>query len=126
MQPKPFASNELFKVSLARGNFGFLNGKQSVLEDPYFSLEFVMKVLEETLASEGKEVLGIRCEVIHDLTDRHKVIELASTLAAQQQKGKNVMTSGEQGFVNKNQRTKVEQARGKTHRFLLSYTHDDK
>ena len=53
-----------------------------MLEDPYFTLEHVVKILEETMASENKEYLGIKWEIINELTDRHKVIELTSTLPA--------------------------------------------
>ena len=81
MKAKPFAADKLFKLTLHGRNFVFLSGgKQSMLEDPYFSLEYVVKQLEETLASENKEYLGIKMEVVHELTDRHKVIELTSTL----------------------------------------------
>lgn len=50
-----------------------------MLEDPYFTLEHIVKTLEETMVSENKEYLGIKWEIVNDLADRHKVIELTST-----------------------------------------------
>ena len=82
MKAKPFAADKLFTLTLHGRNFVFLpGGTQGMLEDPYFSLEYVVKQIEETLASENKEYLGIKMEVIHELTNHHKVIELTNTLA---------------------------------------------
>ena len=81
---KPFVQDELFKATLhGRSVFSRGAGKQSMLEDPYFTLEHVVKTLEETMASENKEYLGMKWEIINELTDRHKVIELTSILPAQ-------------------------------------------
>ena len=80
MNAKPFAADKLFKVILHGRNFVFLSGvKQSMLEDPYFSLEYVVSKLEDIFASENKEYIGIKMDIVHELTDRHKVIELTNT-----------------------------------------------
>ena len=60
-------------------------GKLSLLDDVHFSLETITKVIEDTLASESKEYLGIKLEVVEDvdISERHKVIEISNVLAKQ-------------------------------------------
>ena len=92
-------------------------GKLSLLDDVHFSLETITKVIEDTLASESKEYLGIKLEVVEDvdISERHKVIEISNALAKQKNQP---ATFGRQAGQ--------EQAKAKSHKFLLSYTSNEK
>ena len=79
-QPKPGTANDLLWVTLSRRNNNFLIKQESVLKDPSFSIEFIMTTLE---ANDSPDILGLKCELIRDLTDRHKVIDITSSLPMQ-------------------------------------------
>ena len=54
------------------------------------------------MTSEEKDAYGIKLETIHEVTNRHKVIEVTHDLHGQLQKNKNVTVPNELGFVSKN------------------------
>ena len=51
-----------------------------MLEDSQFSLETLTKMIEDVMASESKEYLGIKLEALKELdnSERHKVIEMTN------------------------------------------------
>jgi hypothetical protein len=51
-----------------------------MLEDSSFSLETLTKMIEDLMASETKEYMGIKLEALKELdnSERHKVIEMTN------------------------------------------------
>ena len=76
-QKKTLTQDELFTITM-RGRS--MIGIPSMLEDSSFSLETLTKMIEDVMASETKEYMGIKLEALKELdnSERHKVIEMTN------------------------------------------------
>ena len=46
----------------------------------------MITAIEATLASDSKEMNGLKCELVHEFTERHKVIQISALIPDQQKK----------------------------------------